>query len=170
MKAFYVEDTRFDGIPVRKFSASLGDMSQNDDEKCYCLTPDTCLKKGMMDLYKCNGVPIYASLPHFYDCDESYLKLVDGLKPNKTKHSTIVLFEWVRISEFIFYLILNVVFQASAVVVCETRRVFVVWFSYCRMRSLKISLAILKSLFYVALPEVKSFCCAVLELERLIRL
>lgn len=71
-------------------------MSKNKDEKCYCYTEDTCMKKGVIDLYKCNGIPIYASLPHFYESDKSYLKLVDGLKPNKTKHSIKILFEWVR--------------------------------------------------------------------------
>lgn len=93
--AEFVVNTKYDGIPVRKYSASLGDMSRNEDEKCYCPTPDTCLKKGIMDLYKCIGVPIYASLPHFYDTDESYLKGVKGLKPEKTKHEIIILFEGV---------------------------------------------------------------------------
>ncbi|VEN39903.1 unnamed protein product [Callosobruchus maculatus] len=46
-----------------------------------------------MDLYRCSGVPIYASLPHFYDAHESYLKGVVGLKPNKTKHEIRILFE-----------------------------------------------------------------------------
>lgn len=95
--AYYVKDSRYDGIPVREYTATLGDMTNNEHEKCYCYTPETCLKRGMMDLYKCTGVPIYASLPHFYDCDKSYLKLVDGLIPNKTKHSITILFEGVRI-------------------------------------------------------------------------
>nr|CAI5820951.1 unnamed protein product [Callosobruchus analis] len=46
-----------------------------------------------MDLYKCSGVPIYASLPHFYDAHESYLRGVVGLKPNKTEHEIRILFE-----------------------------------------------------------------------------
>ncbi|KAJ8948285.1 hypothetical protein NQ318_020772 [Aromia moschata] len=83
LAAFYVKKTKYDGIPVREYSADLGDMSKNADEKCYCPTPETCLKKGVMDLYKCTGIPIYASLPHFYNSDKSYLRGVKGLTPEK---------------------------------------------------------------------------------------
>nr|APC94222.1 sensory neuron membrane protein 1a [Pyrrhalta maculicollis] len=93
LKAFWVQKTKYDGIPVNEYTASLGDMSKNENEKCYCYTPDTCLKKGLMDLYKCAGVPIYVSMPHFYDSDESYLKGVKGLNPNKTSHEISILFE-----------------------------------------------------------------------------
>ncbi|CAG9861579.1 unnamed protein product [Phyllotreta striolata] len=93
LAAFWVKKTKYDGIPVNEYSASLGDMSKNEHEKCYCYTPDTCLKKGLMDLYKCIGVPIYASMPHFYDSDESYLKGVKGLKPIKKEHEITILFE-----------------------------------------------------------------------------
>lgn len=71
-------------------------MSQNADEKCFCPTPETCLKKGLMDLFKCIGVPMYASLPHFYESDESYLKGVKGLKPNEANHGIEIYFERVR--------------------------------------------------------------------------
>lgn len=92
-----MEDTDYEGIPVGEYTANLGDASKNEDEKCYCYTTETCLKRGMMDLYKCTGVPLYASLPHFYDCHESYLKGVKGLKPNKTKHEIRILFESVSV-------------------------------------------------------------------------
>nr|CAI5820948.1 unnamed protein product [Callosobruchus analis] len=93
LPAYYVKPAKYDGIPVGEYTADLGDASSNDDEKCYCYTDDTCLKKGLMDLYKCSGVPIYASLPHFYDAHESYLRGVVGLKPNKTEHEIRILFE-----------------------------------------------------------------------------
>nr|ALR72542.1 sensory neuron membrane protein SNMP1a [Colaphellus bowringi] len=91
--AFFVRKSTYDGIPCGEFTADLGDMSKNEKEKCYCSTPETCLKKGMMDLYKCSGIPIYASFPHFYNSDTSYLKGVGGLSPNKTKHEIKILFE-----------------------------------------------------------------------------
>ncbi|XP_050507504.1 sensory neuron membrane protein 1-like [Diabrotica virgifera virgifera] len=93
LKAFWVKKTKYDGIPVNEYTASLGDSSKNEAEKCYCYTPDTCLKKGLMDLYKCAGVPIYVSMPHFYDSDESYVKGVKGLNPNKKEHEISILFE-----------------------------------------------------------------------------
>ena len=38
-----------------RYTANLGDMSTRPDEKCYCPTPDTCLKRGLFDLTKCVG-------------------------------------------------------------------------------------------------------------------
>nr|UTN00849.1 sensory neurons membrane protein [Semanotus bifasciatus] len=93
LAAFYVKHTKYDGIPVSEYAANLGDMSKNADEKCYCPTPETCLKKGVMDLYKCAGVPIYASLPHFFGSDKSYVKGIKGLTPDKNKHEIKILFE-----------------------------------------------------------------------------
>lgn len=97
LKAIFEKKDKYDDIPVNSYYAILGDMSKNENEKCYCYTPDTCLKKGVIDLYKCSGVPIYASLPHFYDSDESYLKGVKGLHPNETEHRIKILFEPVSI-------------------------------------------------------------------------
>ncbi|KAH1022222.1 hypothetical protein HUJ04_011651 [Dendroctonus ponderosae] len=36
---------KYDGIPVSSFFASLGDQSKNPAEKCFCTTPETCLKR-----------------------------------------------------------------------------------------------------------------------------
>ncbi|XP_060531540.1 uncharacterized protein LOC132705124 [Cylas formicarius] len=91
--AVYEKKAKYEGIPVSAYYASLGDQSKNADERCFCTTPETCMKKGLMDLFKCSGVPIYASLPHFYDSHDSYLKGVKGLQPNKEKHGIRILFE-----------------------------------------------------------------------------
>uniref|UniRef100_A0AAR5PYB4 Sensory neuron membrane protein 1 n=1 Tax=Dendroctonus ponderosae TaxID=77166 RepID=A0AAR5PYB4_DENPD len=84
---------KYDGIPVSSFFASLGDQSKNPAEKCFCTTPETCLKRGLMDLYRCAKIPLYVSLPHFYDSHESYLKGVKGLKPDVEKHGIRIMFE-----------------------------------------------------------------------------
>lgn len=97
--AEFVKMTKYDGIPVRKYSASLGDMSTDPNLKCYCPSPDNCLKKGLMDLTKCGKVPIVASLPHFYDSDASYVRGVRGLNPNENDHAIIILFESVNSSD-----------------------------------------------------------------------
>ncbi|XP_066245542.1 sensory neuron membrane protein 1-like [Euwallacea similis] len=91
--AKYQKRTKYDGIPVSQYSATLGDPLRNPEEKCFCTTPQTCLKKGLIDLYKCVQVPIYASQPHFYDTDQSYLKGVKGLAPETEKHAIKILFE-----------------------------------------------------------------------------
>lgn len=58
-------------------------MSKNEREKCFCPTPETCLTKNLYDMTKCLGVPIIGSLPHFYDAEENWLQMVDGLHPNQ---------------------------------------------------------------------------------------
>ncbi|XP_050300460.1 sensory neuron membrane protein 1-like isoform X2 [Anthonomus grandis grandis] len=93
LRATFQKHDRYDDIPVGVYSASLGDQSKNLEEKCFCTTPDTCLKKGLMDLYKCVKIPLYASLPHFYDSHESYLKGVKGLQPDEKKHGIKIMFE-----------------------------------------------------------------------------
>lgn len=45
----------FKGIAGYHYTATLGDMSTTPEEKCYCPTPDSCLKKGAFDLSKCTG-------------------------------------------------------------------------------------------------------------------
>lgn len=60
-------------------------MSTNPKEKCFCPAPDNCLTKNLMDLTKCVGVPLIASLPHLLGSDEKYLEMVDGLHPNEAR-------------------------------------------------------------------------------------
>lgn len=78
------------GVNTYHYTADLGDMSTNPEEKCYCPTPDTCLTKNLMDLYKCLGSPVIASLPHFYGSDKKYLEMVQGLDPNKANFSSFI--------------------------------------------------------------------------------
>ncbi|KAH0812121.1 hypothetical protein GEV33_010671 [Tenebrio molitor] len=89
----YVEDMTFHSVAVEKYYADLGDMSTNPAEKCYCNTPKTCLPKGIMDLTKCMGVPIYATLPHFLRVDESVQKKVKGLNPVTDDHIVRILMQ-----------------------------------------------------------------------------
>lgn len=91
-----VNETVVKKIPVGVFETNLGDQSSDPEEKCYCPTT-SCLKKGVFDLTKCMGVPLYATLPHFLDTDPNYLTLVDGLKPDHEKHRIVVFFETVGI-------------------------------------------------------------------------
>lgn len=89
----HVEDVRMNGVNAREFHATLGDMDSNPEEKCYCPTPTTCLKKGMMDLFNCTGVPVYVSLPHFLECDKFYQDSVKGLNPKRKDHIVKIIFE-----------------------------------------------------------------------------
>lgn len=65
----------------------------DENEKCYCRNANSCLKRGVFDLSKCMGVPIFATLPHFLRTDPSYINLVDGLAPSELLHAIRVYFE-----------------------------------------------------------------------------
>ncbi|XP_014251146.1 sensory neuron membrane protein 1-like [Cimex lectularius] len=91
--ARYQHPTVYKGIPGNFYTATLGDMSANEDEKCFCPSPTTCLKKGAFDIYKCAGAPIILTLPHFYEADPSYLDEIDGLHPQAEKHQIFINFE-----------------------------------------------------------------------------
>ncbi|KAL3265256.1 hypothetical protein HHI36_009470 [Cryptolaemus montrouzieri] len=89
----YVEPRPYKGVPTELYEGDFGDQTNDSNEKCYCPTPKTCLKKGLYDLTKCMKVPITVSLPHFLKVDESLVDGVEGLKPNVSKHSIAILFE-----------------------------------------------------------------------------
>lgn len=80
---------------MNRYEADFGDMSANEDMKCYCPTPGTCLRKGVFDVSKCMKVPIYVTLPHFYKTDEYFLDQVEGLHPNESIHRVELLLEHV---------------------------------------------------------------------------
>lgn len=47
-----------------------------------------------MDLFPCVGVPLVASMPHFWNGDDSlFEKIESGLYPDKDKHEIFVNFE-----------------------------------------------------------------------------
>ncbi|XP_017795434.1 PREDICTED: sensory neuron membrane protein 1-like [Habropoda laboriosa] len=91
--AHFTEKTKVKGVNTYHYKADLGDMSTNPMEKCFCPTPDTCLTKNLMDLFKCVGAPLIASLPHLLGSDEKYRQLVDGLHPNEEDHGISMDFE-----------------------------------------------------------------------------
>nr|WBU77220.1 sensory neuron membrane protein [Odontothrips loti] len=91
--AKFQKEVVFKGIPGNRYTANFGDMSTDPDKRCYCPTPDTCLKKGLIDITKCAGAPIVASLPHLYETHEDYQKMVKGLNPEMEKHEINMIFE-----------------------------------------------------------------------------
>nr|AKC58519.1 sensory neuron membrane protein 1 [Anomala corpulenta] len=91
MAAKYLGDSKYDGIPVSRYTLDFGDQSSNEEDKCYCPAPDECMKKGALDLRKCSG-PVVATMPHFYNSDPSYVNGVKGVNPDKAKHELYLLF------------------------------------------------------------------------------
>ncbi|CAG9819911.1 unnamed protein product [Phaedon cochleariae] len=86
IKAAYVRDSVVEGVNVRIYEGDLGDMQKNEEEKCYCPTPKTCLRKGVFDVSKCMNIPVLVSLPHFLNADEIYRQQVEGMEPIHDKH------------------------------------------------------------------------------------
>lgn len=65
-------------------------------KQCFCRDEDTCPPKGTIDLFKCSGSPMFASLPHFYLADPKLLEGIEsGLNPSKEKHGIAMLVEMV---------------------------------------------------------------------------
>ncbi|KRT82424.1 hypothetical protein AMK59_3081 [Oryctes borbonicus] len=94
MIAKFSGDSKYNGIPVSRYTLDFGDQSSNEEDKCYCPAPDECMKKGAFDLRKCSG-PIVATMPHFYNSDPVYINGVKGINPEKDKHELYLLFETV---------------------------------------------------------------------------
>ncbi|XP_050423763.1 sensory neuron membrane protein 1-like isoform X2 [Adelges cooleyi] len=84
----YVQDAVYNGLHVFEYTASM----IKDEEKCYCLNPGNCLKSGALDLTKCAGAPVIATLPHFLKAD-GYLNDVVGLNPTIEDHGIKMYFE-----------------------------------------------------------------------------
>lgn len=93
ISAHFRYHSKVKGVKTLHYTADLGDMSKNENEKCFCPTPDTCLTRNLYDMTKCVGAPIIGSPPHFYDCEKNWLDLVDGLHPNQEDHEMAMDFE-----------------------------------------------------------------------------
>lgn len=51
--------------------------------------------KGTFDLFRCTGVPMVGSLPHFYKAEQLLSGIESGLNPNHEDHGIEVYFEHV---------------------------------------------------------------------------
>ncbi|XP_022114656.2 sensory neuron membrane protein 1-like [Pieris rapae] len=92
-KPWYQKKTSYQGIKTNRYIANIGDLANDPDLQCYCESPEKCPPKGLMDLTKCMGAPLYVSLPHYYDCDPELLKNVKGLSPDVNEHEIVIDFE-----------------------------------------------------------------------------
>nr|QRF70962.1 sensory neuron membrane protein [Semiothisa cinerearia] len=92
-KPWFLKKTSYRGIKTNRYTVNIGDFANDPELNCFCDAPDKCPPKGLMDLIKCLKAPMYASLPHFLDCDPSLLKNVKGLNPNVDEHAIEIDFE-----------------------------------------------------------------------------
>ncbi|KAL0120154.1 hypothetical protein PUN28_008067 [Cardiocondyla obscurior] len=93
MATYYVGPGKVKGFKTLHYSANLGDPSEDEDAKCFCLEPEGCMPKNMFSADPCLQVPIKISLPHFYGSDPRFLELIEGVKPDSEKHQMSFNFE-----------------------------------------------------------------------------
>ncbi|XP_058791806.1 sensory neuron membrane protein 1-like isoform X2 [Phymastichus coffea] len=94
LKLTYDSEVEYSGLKLLRYTVDLGvDGGHVAEEKCYCLAPDRCLRKGVYDMFRCLNVPIILSNPHFYLADPYYLSRVEGAKPDMEKHRSYVDFD-----------------------------------------------------------------------------
>ncbi|KAH8403141.1 hypothetical protein KR222_005831 [Zaprionus bogoriensis] len=93
----YSETTIFEGIEAYVYRGSKRNMAngtENPDNKCFCLENCEDVPSGVMNISSCwFDVPIFASYPHFYNADPSYVEGIEGIKPDKDKHEMVIILE-----------------------------------------------------------------------------
>lgn len=121
---FANEETLFGGVKALRFEMfgdSIVDDLENPDTKCYCYKEKSCYRPGLGNIAPCShskkvsensifflifflfeDFPIAVSLPHFYKGDPSLLNEVEGLKPDKEKHETFMVYQPVSKSHLMF--------------------------------------------------------------------
>ncbi|KOB75165.1 Sensory neuron membrane protein 1, partial [Operophtera brumata] len=77
-KPWYQKKTSYSGIRTNRYIANIGDFANDPELQCFCKEPTACPPKGLMDLSSCVGAPLYASLPHFLDCDPEVMNKISG--------------------------------------------------------------------------------------------
>nr|QLI62111.1 sensory neuron membrane protein 1 [Streltzoviella insularis] len=92
-KPWYQKKTSYRGIKTNRYVANIGDFANDPELQCYCESPSQCPKKGLMDLTKCIGAPMYVSMPHYLESDPELLQNVKGLTPDINAHGIQIDFE-----------------------------------------------------------------------------
>ncbi|XP_076390158.1 sensory neuron membrane protein 2 isoform X2 [Megachile rotundata] len=67
-----------------------------NESECYCPLVDkqpVCPRRGLIDAYQCQKVPVFVSEPHFLHGDPELLNYARGLTPNEVLHKTYVVIE-----------------------------------------------------------------------------
>ncbi|CAG0920708.1 unnamed protein product [Notodromas monacha] len=90
----YVQKIKHRGIEGYRFTLpefQLANHTVNPDNVCYCYPDDSnCLGAGIINLVSCMRVPVYLSMPHFFQGADEYFLAVDGLMRDPEKHTTFI--------------------------------------------------------------------------------
>ena len=91
----YEKDVKAPGVGLYRFHFSddlFANITENPDNIAFCSDNQTCWPRGLLPLSKCllGGPPILVSPPHFYNSHPDLVKHVDGMKPERRLHDTVV--------------------------------------------------------------------------------
>nr|QZH55093.1 sensory neuron membrane protein 1 [Achelura yunnanensis] len=92
-KPWFQKKSSYQGIKTLRYVSNIGDFANDPELNCFCDTPDSCPKKGLMEMSKCLTAPLYVSLPHLLDCDPEVQRDVKGLSPDVDEHGIAIDFE-----------------------------------------------------------------------------
>lgn len=76
------------GLPVYRYELDMG--ADLNVKYCFCRDEDTCPAKGTIDLFRCSGIPMIGSSPHFYLAEQLLDGIESGLNPNKDEHGVFI--------------------------------------------------------------------------------
>lgn len=88
--------TKQNGIPVYVYELDIS--HEINTKQCFCRDEDTCPAQGSFDLYRCMGLPLYATLPHFFKAEQLLDGIESGLNPDKKLHGLFVNLEIVSLT------------------------------------------------------------------------
>lgn len=92
--ATFRNHTKYNGLNVGLFGM---DFTEGDNfrPECHCREDGTCPPKGTFDMFRCSGVPMYGSSPHFYQSEELLKGIESGLNPNHKDHGVDIYLDFV---------------------------------------------------------------------------
>lgn len=84
----FAEQFEYHGVVTNKYEAVRSvyeNGATHKEETCFC--NGECPPPGLLNVSRCNmDTPTFVSMPHFYGADESVIRAIDGMQPNKSKH------------------------------------------------------------------------------------
>ncbi|XP_046486291.1 sensory neuron membrane protein 2 [Neodiprion pinetum] len=93
--AVYKNDTVYSGL-LGYYYTTTESLWNDTESPCYCPREKkkiVCPTQGLLDLNKCQEVPVMMSEPHFLHGDQSLFSITNGLQPDEEKHATYVVVE-----------------------------------------------------------------------------
>lgn len=93
VKLTYEKATSFKGIDTYRYHFAddlLKSGSVVPENKGFCVPKGNCFDSGLLNVGSCGSktVPIFLSLPHFYQGSPGLVNNITGMKPNKTLHDS----------------------------------------------------------------------------------